>query len=76
MLFKIGIYLIREAFKDPKRLEEACREGVVEVLDLLKNSMTLKSLKEENFVKQVNLISLSYQDLKYAKKKIYGKNHG
>ena len=54
--------------------EEKCNEGLVEILDMLKNSMTLESLKEENFVKEINAIDVDFDDLRYLKQKIYGKN--
>lgn len=74
VLFKVAIYLIRFAFKDRTMLAEKCREGLVEVLGMLKNSMTIESLKESNLVKEINAINVTYDDLRHLKQKIYGRN--
>ena len=75
ILFKVGIYLVRFAFQDRITFEEKCTEGLVEVLEMLKNSMTFESLTEEKLAREVIAINITYEDLNYYKKKIYGKNY-
>jgi hypothetical protein len=71
----VGIYLIRFAFQDHILLEKRCGEGLVEVLEMLKNSMTLESLREDKLARQVNAIRITYEDINHYKKKIFGKNY-
>ncbi len=55
-------------------LEERCGQGVVEVLEMLKDSMTLESLKEDRLATQVNAINITEDDINSIKTKIFGKN--
>jgi len=71
----VGIYLIRFAFQDYTLLEKRCGEGLVEVLEMLKNSMTLESLREDKLARQVNAIHITYWEINHYKKKIFGKNY-